>query len=220
MSKYRIRLDGKIVTENELRELFPNKMLPQVLSNIDTHLLGVDPVLAGVYPSVGDFESLIEGPVQQDSLGNWVTTWVIVPWAQPQKNDFITTSKVSVWESIKNERSRRTLETGILVNGKWFQTDLVSRTQYITLSMKATNLILTGSLPTDIIQTTSGPVLWKTMDNSFVPITIQLIRDIVTDLENQEAAVFKQAETHKAIMEASPDPTKYNFLTGWPPTFN
>jgi hypothetical protein len=123
------------------------------------------------------------------------------------------------WEEIKKERLRRTVDCAVTVHSKGFVTDPVSRSQFERLGNKADKVIAAGGSPTDVLTTSLGPVMWKTVDNSFVPMTVQLIHDILTAIENQEALVFYRAEVHRATMWASADPANYDFSAGWPAVY-
>jgi hypothetical protein len=206
-------------SHSDVRILRPNWSAPSVLTDEMIEGLG----FAEITPTLPDCNPVTEYAVEiaphLTIEGVWFQAWQIIPRSAEEITALKTQAKLDKWEEIKVERLRRTIGTGVPVAGKWFQTDIVSRTQYLTLDNKAFKLAIAGSPGTTILQTASGPVYWKTMDNSFIPITIQLIHDIVQALEDQEAAVFKQAETHKAIMEASASPSIYNFSTGWPPAF-
>lgn len=122
------------------------------------------------------------------------------------------------WEQLKQGRLYRTTECGVAVAGKWFQTDVLTRSQFLRLDMQASKLLAAGSPSDTILSTASGPVAWKTMDNSFVVLTIQLIQDILVAMENQEALVFKVAEINRAQIYQSENPADYE-STGWPPIY-
>lgn len=114
--------------------------------------------------------------------------------------------KNEMWQRIKAERDRRSEYGGfpLVIGGvkKWFHSDTKSRTQQ-------TGLVLMGSsLPTGI--------MWKTMDGSFVEMTPQIAQAILGASAAQEQATFTAAEVHRAALQASQEPTAYNFTGGWP----
>jgi hypothetical protein len=111
----------------------------------------------------------------------------------------------AVWERIKAERDRRKLDGGYCVGSDWFHSDTFSRTQQIGLVMMG------ASIPSGL--------MWKTMAGSFVPMTQTLAEQVFAAGAAQDVATFQAAETHKAAMEASPDPAAYDFSGGWPPIF-
>ena len=130
-------------------------------------------------------------------------------------------TKQQVWENIKALRTDKSLNSGVLCDGKWFNTDVVSRTQYERYHSKATALLASDPTTTNstVMRTAMGPTYWKTMDNTMVPMTVGLIMDLMTAIENHEAAVFYQAEFHKGMMWNSSNPGQYDYTTGWPPSY-
>jgi hypothetical protein len=122
------------------------------------------------------------------------------------------------WELLKQERLSRTTERGVLVSGKWFHTDVLSRSQYAQLGVKANTMLAGGSTLDDVIMANSGPVIWKTMDNSFIPMTVQLVQLVLDALFNQEALVFRTAEANRDMIYRSLDPVSF-VSSGWPQTF-
>jgi hypothetical protein len=108
------------------------------------------------------------------------------------------------WEAIKAERDRRKA-AGVKVGTKWFHSDDASRIQQMALTMMG------ASIPANL--------QWKTMGGSFVTMTQTLASQIFQASAANDMAIFSAAETHKAAMEASEDPSTYDFSTGWPAIF-
>lgn len=104
-----------------------------------------------------------------------------------------------MWEKIKQKREAIRYG-GIQVAGKWFHTDDSSRLQYLTLSGLP-------ALPPNL--------QWKTMDNSFVTMTKELLQQVVATAITAEQTDFTNAEAHRIAMEASANPLDYDFSTGW-----
>jgi hypothetical protein len=127
-----------------------------------------------------------------------------------------------VWERIKFDRDRRK-SGGFKVNvgssNKWFHSDADSRIQHLGLKDNARDLIAAGGAMTDNLSIFGQPVRWRTMDGSFATITAQLAFDIVAAAGDLDARLFAVAETHRAAMEAAPDPAAYDFSAGWPKSF-
>jgi hypothetical protein len=109
-----------------------------------------------------------------------------------------------VMEQIKGYRNSRTQNGGYLVAGKWFHSDQASRTQQIALVM------LGAAVP---------PVLWKTMDGSFVTMSQALAAAIFQAAINSDMAIFSVAETHINTVANSSNPETHNITTGWPAVF-
>lgn len=124
------------------------------------------------------------------------------------EEEVLAEAKESVWDQIKAERDRHILEGGyhITINEvvKWFHSDVKSRTQYITI------------VNTGVTNPTLAIENWKTMDGSFVTMTVDLANSLLLHAVTQEAAIFAAAEQHKAAAFALADPSTYDFSTGWP----
>lgn len=126
-------------------------------------------------------------------------------------------AKADRWTSIKIERDRRTHEGGYLVRGHWYHSDLISRSQQLALARKADRIEQVGGDMEAVFNIGGEPLLWKTMDGSFVPMNGRLAQEIVSAAEIQDTATFKAALVHKNAMESSGDPAAYDFLSsGWP----
>lgn len=130
--------------------------------------------------------------------------------------------KVTKWDAIKAERDRRKsggFKVKVGSSNKWFHSDADSRIQHLGLKDKARDLIAGGGVMTDKLTILGQTVKWKTMDGSFVDVSAQVAFDIVAAAGDLDAQLFAAAEKHKASMEASADPSAYDFSGGWPATF-
>ena len=126
------------------------------------------------------------------------------------------------WRAIKARRDgRKDGGFRVVVGGvdKWFHSDAASRIQHLGLKAKARDLLDAGAKPDEPLTTSLGPVRWKTMDASFVTMTVQLAGDILDAAFEFDSALFTAAEIHRVAMEGSPDPTRYDFSGGWPRVF-
>ena len=163
-------------------------------------------VLEGAPRSTGEpppITSTTTTPGEQRA--NWSgLAWVVVPYSAPPGPD-LDALRAAHWESIKAERDRRTLHGGYRVAGKWFHSDVFSRSQQIGMVM------LGASLPAGL--------QWKTMDGSFVPMTPTLAQQVFGAAAASDALIFGAAEAKRASLEASTTPWDYNVLAGWPPIF-
>ena len=109
-----------------------------------------------------------------------------------------------MWERIKAKRYDN-LRHGVYIKsvGKWFQTDDATRLQYLALALES----VTGGF--------KKPINWKTMDNSFLMLTPELLREIMQAMHDDEQADFINAERHKAAMLKSENPLEYDYSSGW-----
>ena len=73
---YRIRSNGSIATQGEVRKMFANTSLPRVWDAATCDFLGVDPVLAAPAPDAsGEYKVVVRDGVTQDANGNWVEAY-------------------------------------------------------------------------------------------------------------------------------------------------
>ena len=114
-----------------------------------------------------------------------------------------------MWERIKAKRYDN-LRHGVYIKsvGKWFQTDDATRLQYLALALES----VTGGF--------KKPINWKTMDNSFLMLTPELLREIMQAMHDDEQADFANAERHKAAMLKAENPLKYDYSDGWAANFD
>ena len=129
----------------------------------------------------------------------------LIPISENEADDLrapkLTASQV--WERIKVERDCRKTG-GVKVGAKWFHSDDGSRIQQMALVMMGANL---------------PSVQWKTMDGSFIAMTPTLAQQIFAAQAASDQAIFAVAEAHRVAMEASENPSAYDYSTGWPETF-
>lgn len=113
-----------------------------------------------------------------------------------------------MWERIKQKRYDN-LRHGVYIKsvGKWFQTDDATRMQYLALALES----VTGGF--------KKPINWKTMDNSFLMLTPELLREIMQAMHDDEQADFINAEKHKAAMLQADKPLEYDYSGGWTANF-
>lgn len=109
--------------------------------------------------------------------------------------------RAAAWERIKAERERRRFN-GVFVGGNWFHSNDTSRIQQLGL------VIMGANIPPG--------TLWRTMDNTEVPMSPTLAGGIFQAVAMSDAAHFAAAKVHRAAMELAPDPDAYDFSAGWP----
>ena len=133
--------------------------------------------------------------------------WRHVVPATPLRN--VEAEQALMWERIKAKRHDN-LRRGVYAKsvGKWFQTDDAPRLQYLALALES----VTGGF--------KKPINWKTMDNSFLMLTPELLREIMQAMHDDEQADFANAERHKAAMLKAENPLKYDYSDGWTANFD
>lgn len=197
---------GTVVQRHdEIRALRPLKTLPADLTDEVIANEGFVQI-AQSNPQFNPMTQRVDGEAEPvDIDGTLTQAWNIVDLSPEEQTATVTSARAEVWEKIKAERFNRQ-NGGVQVNGKWFQTDEASRIQYLSLKMMG------DSMPSSI--------QWKTMDNTFVTMSMALVNQIFVAIVVQDQNIFATAEQHRAAIEASENPSAYNFMDGWPVTFN
>lgn len=171
---------------------------------------------AGLQAELGITE--VADPVRPDERRFFVT--------QNEDGTFTTTPRPidqvihPVWERIQSQRDAVSAG-GVLVAGQWFHTDLDSRIRYVGL-LRITDAMKAGGArgsDTVVNPTTNDPILWKVMDGSRVPLTVQTVDDIFAAVTLLDMAAFDVAEAHKAAMMLLGNPFDYDMQAGWPQTY-
>lgn len=144
-------------------------------------------------------------------------TWVAEGNA-PEQAESQAEAKERQWQAIKAKRDA-IKAGGVKVGTKWYHTDADSRIQHLGLKDQARDMIAAGLPDSTRLQKLGQDVRWKTMDGSFIYLTAKHAFDIVSAVGDLDAMAFVAAETHRAAMEATADPTSYDFSAGWPETF-
>lgn len=145
-----------------------------------------------------------------------VKNGAVVPYVAPPPD--ASAVKAAKLEAIKAKRDA-IKAGGVKVGVKWYHSDTESRIQHLGLKDQARDLLAAGQPDTTRLQKLGQDVRWKTMDGSFIYLTVKHAFDIVAAVGDLDALAFTAAETHRVAMEASADPASYDFSGGWPATF-
>lgn len=113
--------------------------------------------------------------------------------------------KARKWEEIKAYRDNLVNNGGFKVGAHWLHSNVLSRTQYLSLMMMGANI--------------PANTTWKTLDNGYIPMTQTLAGQIFAAGAAQDSALFAKAAEHKTALDASSDPANYDYTTGWPETY-
>lgn len=135
----------------------------------------------------------------------------------------LVTIKNSMWEKIKEYRDSRKFK-GIYVSGKWFHNDADSRTQWLGLKDKARDVLAAGGTTETVLSINHPvygvvPINWNTMDNSAIPVTVQLAIDVVSKTGDADGILYGIALYHKSLLYASSTPETYDYTVGWPAVY-
>ena len=108
-----------------------------------------------------------------------------------------------MWTKIKQHR-RDVITSGVIVKSvdKRFYTDETSVIQYSQI----------GSM---INMGTFEPAMWKTMDETFVELTVELFSELQQAMYKNTQDNYFIAESHKHNMMQMENPLDYDYTTGW-----
>lgn len=126
-----------------------------------------------------DHDFTLTPPPDYDHVWRWIDTeWIEVP-----KTNEVRISEQ--WQQLKYERSRK-ISSGVLVKstGKVFQTDNNSLTQYASIA---------GMIALDNYE----PIEWKTENNSFVLLTVDIFKELQKAINENTQAAFRIAEQNQ-----------------------
>lgn len=142
--------------------------------------------------------SVLERPSLSHEWDSDSQTWLVNPQLKAEQQS-------QMWARIKQKRHDN-LRSGVYIQsvGKWLHNDDDSRAQYTFMRTMAT-------LPENM--------LWKTMDNRFIPMTRELLDELSMQLLLDEQADFANAERHRAAMLQADNPLDYDYSSGWTATF-
>ncbi len=74
---YRIRSDGSLKTQGEVRQMYPNTSFPKTWTPELVEELGLDPVFETPAPTTTVYQTAFKDGVEQDAKGNWVWKWAV-----------------------------------------------------------------------------------------------------------------------------------------------
>lgn len=149
------------------------------------------------HTELGDLPDSLTGKPRPGEYHTWGgSKWTLTAANKGRK---LADEQAIIWQKIKEKREQIRYG-GIKVGTKWFHTDESSRLQYLTLSGLP-------ALPPNL--------QWKTMDNSFITMTKELLQQVVATAITAEQTDFANAEAHRIAMQASTNPLDYDFSGGW-----
>lgn len=74
---YRVRSDGSLKTQGEIRQMHPNTSLPKTWDTDTCDYLGIDPVFESPTPETTRYQLVFKNGVEQLD-GRWYWAWTIV----------------------------------------------------------------------------------------------------------------------------------------------
>lgn len=173
------------------------------------------------YPNLPPASNLLELTQDQWNLRlstPFVQNGALVAAPMPTAAQLLADAQATTWLKIKAKRAAIELG-GVKVGMKWYHTDDASRIKYLGLFKLAEQALAAGSVGTTVLQYGGVDIRWKTMDGTFINMTVQRAQDVYFAVFGLDMAAFAAAETHKTAMEAAADPAAYDFSAGWPASY-
>jgi hypothetical protein len=104
---YRVRSNGNVVSQGEVRKLFPNTSFPRVWSSDVCNQLGIDPVLESPAPTTTRYQTANKNGVTQDANGNWVWAWTVGPTFTDNEEATAAEQQAAYVQRIDDEQATR-----------------------------------------------------------------------------------------------------------------
>lgn len=178
---------------------------PSVFSELDLSEFGYFEFYTSPFPSHNSLTENVTESSPEIIDGKWTQKWNITSKPQQEVDSYIASRKVQIWDDIKAYRDHLVQTGGYKVGSHWYHSDTFSRTQQIAL------VLIGANMPSGI--------MWKTLDNGYVPMTQALAGQIFAAAAAQDAALFAKAADHKSALDLSIDPDSYDWRVGWTETY-
>ena len=104
---YRVRSDGSLKTQGEIRQENRNTSFPKTWTPELVDSLGLDPVFDTPQPSVTRYQTAYKDGVELDAKGNWVWKWSV----SDMDADAIAAMDANQATAVRADRDRRLAET-------------------------------------------------------------------------------------------------------------
>jgi hypothetical protein len=229
--KVRLITDGRVIQLGEFKRMYPDTswpaddavFTPDMISQFAT----AHAVLETAQPTYNSqLQKLTLGECVWDAEDNlYRDQWVLedLPQTSQNSNKAGTISDLQV--RIKARRDYLIANGGYKVSvegvDKWFHSDTTSQLQQVDLADEAKEVRAGGGdmsvpFPNDYA---GGPLLWKTMDKTYVPMTPALALAVRAAAKPQAIALHSYAQMLCDIVAEASEPTTVAILAGWPETF-
>ena len=76
---YRVRSTGEVLSQGQVRSLYPNTSFPSQWTPALVEELGLDPVFESPTPTTTRYQTAFKDGVEQDAQGRWLWKWTIGP---------------------------------------------------------------------------------------------------------------------------------------------
>lgn len=195
-----------VVSEEHLRQLFPNEYLGKMISDEVAKRKGYAAVIPSPKPSCTLVQYVVRNGAVINAHGVWEQAWDIKDMDADQRANALEQYQQTSWANIENKRDYLEEAEGVLVkntfdNYFWFQTDHVSRIKLMSLY----------AMKIDV-----PPVEWKLLDGIIITLTHDLLSAYAKALAIHHNKIHRVARLHRAKMLQSDDPVNYDFSQNWP----
>jgi hypothetical protein len=104
---YRVRSTGEVLSQGQVRSLYPNTSFPSQWTPALVEELGLDPVFESPTPTTTRYQVAFKDGVEQDSQGRWLWKWSI-----SEMDDDAKAAKDSEQaKAVRSDRDKRLSDT-------------------------------------------------------------------------------------------------------------
>jgi len=103
---YRVRSTGEVLSQGQVRSLYPNTSFPSQWTPALVEELGLDPVFESPTPTTTRYQVAFKDGVEQDAQGRWLWKWSISEMGDEAK----AAKDAEQAKNIRPDRDRRLAE--------------------------------------------------------------------------------------------------------------
>lgn len=104
---YRVRSTGEVLSQGQVRSLYPNTSFPSQWTPALVEELGLDPVFESPTPTTTRYQVAFKDGVEQDSQGRWLWKWSISEMSDEAK----AAKDAEQAKNIRSDRDKRLSDT-------------------------------------------------------------------------------------------------------------
>jgi len=103
---YRVRSTGEVLSQGQVRSLYPNTSFPSQWTPALVEELGLDPVFESPTPTTTRYQTAFKNGVEQDAQGRWLWKWSISEMDDEAK----AAKDAEAAKSVRADRDKRLAE--------------------------------------------------------------------------------------------------------------
>lgn len=104
---YRVRSTGEVLSQGQVRSLYPNTSFPSQWTPALVEELGLDPVFESPTPTTTRYQTAFKDGVEQDAQGRWLWKWSISEMSDEAK----AAKDAEQAKNIRSDRDKRLSDT-------------------------------------------------------------------------------------------------------------